>query len=188
MFEGILLAIEGGFLPGSGGDLGDLGESIGGVGRLRAKGVGVWGLFDMVSIPRPMNVGGDKFLSPACSCAASSSLRVGSLMGDLAPFLCTGFDVCQTAAAPFTEIGGIISSVGPELGSCLPAVGGSTVCAGFCGSGDLSDLMASGGPTDDEDLRGVSPADIGIAFCLNPGDDRPATAIGSLGEGFVAGE
>ena len=41
LFEVFLLATESGFLPGGGGDLGDLGESIGGVGRLRTKGVGV---------------------------------------------------------------------------------------------------------------------------------------------------
>ena len=66
MLEGFLLVIEAGFLPGRGGDLGDRGERAGGVGRLRANGVGVCGLLVAVSIPRPTKVVEDELLSPAC--------------------------------------------------------------------------------------------------------------------------
>ena len=188
MFEGFLFGIAAGFVPGIGGDLGDLGERAGGVGRLRMEEMGVCGLFRLVSIPRPIDMVEDEDLSPARSCAASTSLRVGSLMGDLAPFLGKGVGCCHTAAAPFTSFGGFTSLSGPRLGICPPVMGGSALLVGFCGSGDLTDLLASGGPTDSEGLRVFSITGANIGFCLSPGDVFSGPELDSLADVLIVGD
>ena len=50
------------------------------------------------SIPRPIDVE-EYVLNPAVRYAASSSLRVGSLIGDLAPSLDSGVSCCHIAAS-----------------------------------------------------------------------------------------
>ena len=180
--------MEAGFLPGIGGDLGDLGERAGGVGKLRVEEMAVCGIFKLVSIPRPIDIVDDEDLNPARSCAVSSSLRVGSLIGDLAPLLCKGVGCCHAAAAPFTEFGAITSSLGPGLDTRRSVRGGEALIDGFCGSGDLTDLLASGGPTDSEGLRVFSAIGADVGFFLSPGDVFPGPEIGSLADFLIVGD
>lgn len=93
-----LSTIEAGFLPGNGGDFGD---GVTGDGRLRSND-GLGPTLD-VSMPNPMGpIAAPFHPRPASSWAASSSLRVGSLTGDLVSDGCKG--ICpQEAAAPLTE-------------------------------------------------------------------------------------
>ncbi len=93
--EGTLFEIDEGFLPGRGGDLGDR------VVIDCSRSTDCWRSLTGVWLAKPT---GSFALRPASSIAASSSLRVGNLTGDLARLGCNGFaDWPHIAATPFTE-------------------------------------------------------------------------------------
>jgi len=90
------------------------------------------------SMPRPIGALDVAGSEPACSCAATSSLRVGSLMGDLTPFCCLEGGCCHARVAPFTE--GLGASLLVDIMSICLVGDNEAASDGFCRSGELRDL------------------------------------------------
>ncbi len=89
-------------------------------------------------MPRPIGALDVAGSEPACSCAATSSLCVGSLMGDPTPLRWVEGGCCHATVVSFTE--GLGASLLVDNRSICLVGDNEAASDGFCRSGEVRDL------------------------------------------------